>query len=151
WVKEINPSLKLKSKIYPIIVHGVRTTFDPSNRSHLESLMSDNRGLLDSLQRVIWSNQTSIDAKKSHSSIIIHLTRPTEANLAILNKVSFRGELLRTEHSYCHILQCHQCLDFGHMARTCPNNTLCTHCGRSHAFSECDSRDDPLTCANCLQ
>ncbi|KAG0146730.1 hypothetical protein CROQUDRAFT_92400 [Cronartium quercuum f. sp. fusiforme G11] len=74
---------QLKVQIFPVIVHGVPTIFNPPNPHHLQELMGENVGVLNTLQRALWSNQSSIIAKKTHSSIILHLTNPLHANLAI--------------------------------------------------------------------
>ncbi|KAG0139213.1 hypothetical protein CROQUDRAFT_101945 [Cronartium quercuum f. sp. fusiforme G11] len=83
WVADVNPQLRLKVQIFPIIVHGVPTVFNPANPHHLQELMGENVGVLDTLQCALWLNQSSILAKKTHSSIILHLTNPHHANLAI--------------------------------------------------------------------
>ncbi|KAG0143536.1 hypothetical protein CROQUDRAFT_20389, partial [Cronartium quercuum f. sp. fusiforme G11] len=116
-----------------IIVHGVPLVFDTSNPTYLKTLMGENVDVLDSLQRVIWANQVSTcDPKKTHSSIIIHLMNPLQANIAIHNKVSVDG------CSYQWVLQCYKCHDFGHPVRSCPNSaTLCSHCAGEHTFKEC--------------
>ncbi|KAG0149635.1 hypothetical protein CROQUDRAFT_88978 [Cronartium quercuum f. sp. fusiforme G11] len=56
WIRKVNPALKLKTEIYPIIVHGVPTSFDPLDHSHLSSIMNENPRLLNSLQRALWAS-----------------------------------------------------------------------------------------------
>ncbi|KAG0138933.1 hypothetical protein CROQUDRAFT_20307, partial [Cronartium quercuum f. sp. fusiforme G11] len=149
WVCSINPYLRLKMDIFPIIVHGIPTSFNPNNTSHIQKLMDENTGVLDTLQRVLWANQKALDGTKTHSSLIIHLTDPKAANYAIRNRVSY-GDLKRTERSYRRILQCHKCQDFGHFFSACTNSAACTHCTGEHPFEDCDRRGDPVTCVNCL-
>ncbi|KAG0139103.1 hypothetical protein CROQUDRAFT_102172 [Cronartium quercuum f. sp. fusiforme G11] len=72
---------------------GVPTIFNPSNSHHLQELMGENVGVLNTLQHALWSNQSLIITKKMHSSIILYLTNPLHANLAIQNKVSVDGTL----------------------------------------------------------
>ncbi|KAG0145934.1 hypothetical protein CROQUDRAFT_93261 [Cronartium quercuum f. sp. fusiforme G11] len=89
WVCAINPYLCLKVEILPIIVHGIPTSFNPDNLTHIQKLMDENVGVLDTLQRVVWANQKSLDGKKTHSSLIIHLTDLKAANYAIHNWVLY--------------------------------------------------------------
>lgn len=152
WVRAINPTLRLKRKLYPVIVHGIPTTFDPSNRRHTHALIDENHGVLDSSTRMIWANKFSIQSGKPFSSIIIYLSDPAAANQAIRNRVCFKHLLKITEKSTKRIRQCYQCLDFGHFAKKCPVDfRACSHCAGSHAYDACKKLAEPICCVNCAQ
>lgn len=152
WVKNVNPALYLKRKIYPVIVHGIPTTFDPTNQRHTQTLINENHGVLDSATRMIWANKFSIQSGKPFSSIVIYLTDPDAANQAIRNRVCFKHLLKVTEKSTKRIKQCYQFLDFGHFAKKCPVDfCACSHCAGSHAYNDCKKLAEPLCCVNCTQ
>ncbi|KAG0149778.1 hypothetical protein CROQUDRAFT_88613 [Cronartium quercuum f. sp. fusiforme G11] len=79
WVASINPALKLKVDIYLIIIHGIPISFNPNSPAHIQHLMDENTGILDTLQWVLWANQKALVGNKTHSSIIIHLTNPSSS------------------------------------------------------------------------
>lgn len=152
WVNDINKGLSLKRKAYPIIVHGLPTTFDPQSKTHLHDFMEENHGVLDTATRMIWANKHSIESGKPFSSLIIHLTDPTAANNAIRNRICFKHVLKVTERSTKRVRQCYKCLDFGHFAAACPEETRsCSHCAGGHAYDDCPKMADPLCCVNCAQ
>lgn len=99
WVNNIYPALQLKHKIYPVIVHGIPTTFDTANPGHTQALINENHGVLDSATRMIWANKFSIQLGKPFSSIIIYLTDPDAADQVICNQFCFRHLLKVTEKS----------------------------------------------------
>lgn len=152
WVNKVNPQLGLKRKAYPIIIHGIPTTFKPSSRAHVHELIKDNHGVLDSATRIVWAKKFSIEAGKPFSSLIIHLTDPAAANQAINNHVCFKHLLKVTEKLTKQVRQYYQCLDFGHLAKTCPESfRSCSHCAGAHPFEDCPKREEPICCVNCTQ
>lgn len=150
WVSDINPGLGLKRKVYPIIVHGIPTTFKPSSRAHIHDFIEENNGVLDTATKVVWANKYSIEQGKPFSSLIIYLTDPIAANQAITNRLCFKHLLKVTEKSVKRIKQCYTCLDFGHYAKTCPDeNRTCSHCAGAHPYHACTKLSAPVRCANC--
>lgn len=152
WVKQINPALQLKQKLYPVIVLGIPTTFDTTNHRHTRALIDENHGVLDSTTKMIWATKFSIQSGKPFSSIIIYLTDPEAANQAIRNQVCIKHLLKVTEKSTKRVKQCYQCLYFGHFAKKCPEDfAACSHCAGSHAYDACKKLAEPLCCVNCAQ
>lgn len=47
WVRRLNPNLKIKLKTYTIMVHGIPTTFDPTDKSMIKDLQLENGTKLD--------------------------------------------------------------------------------------------------------
>lgn len=151
WVAAINPGLGLKRRIYPIIVHGIPTSFMPGSRSHVADFMDENHGTLDSATKFVWANKHSIELGKPFSSVIIHLTDPVAANRAITNRICFKHILKLTEKSTKRIKQCYTCLDFGHYAKSCSETVrACSHCAGNHRYQMCTKLTDPVRCVNCI-
>lgn len=152
WVCDINPQLNLRRKIYPIIIHGMPTTFRPSSKVHVHDFIEESHGVLDTATKFVWANRYSIESGKPFCSMIVHLTDPVAANEAIRNRICFNHLLKVTERSTKRIKQCYKCLDFGHFAKACTETfRSCSHCARAHPFDECPSRAEPLCCVNCAQ
>lgn len=151
WLPSINAGLRIKVKTYPIIVHGIPTSFDITRKPAVAEFQNDNPEALSSLQSITWANQASIREGKPFSSIIVHLSNPAEANFAIRNKLAFQSVLKLAEMSTRRVQQCYSCLSFGHLAARCPSKSgRCSHCAQNHRVEVCPLSDLPASCANCL-
>lgn len=154
WVRRLNPGLKIKTKLYTIMVHRIPTTFDPMDKASIKSLQHENSPNLDSLESVRWANPNSIAIGKPFSSIFISLTSPEEANAAIFQKVSFQRELRTTERSKKHqsAVQCYACQGFGHTQTTSTHPPKCAVCTGEHLTTACDTVETGKTyCVNCTE
>lgn len=154
WPPLLNPNLKLKVKLYTVMVHGIPTSFDVSRADEFSKLKQENQGLLDSLQSIRWVNTHSLLISKPFSSIFISLSDPEDANAAIFNKVNFEGELKPTERSKKHAgaSQCFKCQAYGHHQNNCPSEPCCAHCAYLHKTKDCP-RGAKATqrCINCTK
>lgn len=151
WIVSVNRDLCLKRRIYPIIVHGIPTTFNPESRVQLHNFIEENQGVLDSTTKVVWANKHSIATGKPFSSLIIHLFDPMAANQAITNRIVFKHLLKVAEKSTKRIKQCYTCLDYGHYAKTCSEDLrACSHCAGQHHYDACTKRAAPIRCVNCV-
>lgn len=151
WLPLVNPGLRLKVKTYPIIVHGIPTSFDITRNPAVAEFQNDNPEAMSSLQSLNWANQVSIREGKPFSSLIIHLSDPNEANLAIQNKIAFQSVLKLAEISTRRVVQCYSCMAFGHLAAKCSAKLgRCSHCAQNRRSEVCPLNDLPASCANCL-
>lgn len=154
WLPVFNPELKLKTKLYTIMVHGIPTSFNPADNEEVSALRAENAGLLDSMQSVRWANAHSIAISKAFSSVFISLSNPEEASNAIFNKVCFEGELKTTERSKKHAgaVQCYRCQAYGHTQAACPNQNCCAYCTGKHESSTCTRvKSSTHYCINCTE
>lgn len=49
------------------------------------------------------------------------------------------------------IIQCFKCQKFGHLQTRCGGEPACGHCGGKHESRNCDRKNDPPACVNCLR
>lgn len=90
WIEKLNNQLKLKSRLYTIMVHGIPTTFDITNDSQVTNFQFENGKVLDSMESILWANTNSIANKKPFSSIFISLRDPDAANAALYNNIIYQ-------------------------------------------------------------
>lgn len=73
-------------------------------------------------------------------------------------EIMFNGNKIKVENRLCpmkdrfHVLQCGNCLGFGHKTKACRKDTVtCTHCAREHKWKDCPYKEqkDKQCCANC--
>lgn len=150
-VPALQPTLIVKRKVYPIIIHGMNTRFNPDNVEHTNKLIRGNPEALSSAVACFWANPTSIKEAKSHSLLIFHLTNPNQANYAIQNSIVWESVLKRAEQSRKRVIQCFKCFGFDHVASKCSKPQVCSHCTDKHPVTNCPKADKPPTCVNCLR
>lgn len=73
-------------------------------------------------------------------------------------EIILRGNSIKIQNRSCpmkdrfHIIQCGNCLQFGHKTHACRKNVIvCTHCGEDHRWKDCPHKDEKekLCCSNC--
>ena len=118
WLTAFSDKLSIHKAIYPVIVHCIPTTLNPSDPEAIAELKADNPDVLTSLTRIMWENpkkaMTTGSEKKNHSSIIMHLNNPIEVNNLIRHFCALRGEMHPTERSHLSLISCHRCTNWGH-------------------------------------
>lgn len=154
WVRRLSPDLKIKMKTYTIMVHGIPTTFDPTDKGMVRNLQAKKGNRLDALESIQWANPNSIAIGKPFSSIFISLTNPEEANTAIFQNVSYQRELRTTERSKKHQsgVQCYECQGFCHTQKMCTQKPRCAVCTGDHQTEACETLETGKTyCVNCTE
>lgn len=73
-------------------------------------------------------------------------------------EIMFNGNMIKVENRSCpikdrfHVLQCGNCLGFGHKTKVCRKETItCTHCAEGHKWKDCPHKEqkNKLCCSNC--
>ncbi|OQE58359.1 hypothetical protein PENNAL_c0376G05773, partial [Penicillium nalgiovense] len=94
------------------------------------------------------------EGKKS-GSLIVEFTSPRTANNAIDTGTLWDSEVLTTVlyDRAARIRQCHNCQKYGHIGKTCSNETRCVFCAERHHSRDCQRKKDATLserrCANC--
>ncbi len=87
--------------------------------------------------------------------LIIATLQDTQRHRALREVTSIRGLRVRVEvyRPPRGPTQCHNCLDFGHVARNCKRRTRCKFCGNAHGAEQCPLGQNPpaeeRNCSNC--
>lgn len=154
WVRHLNPELKVKTKTYTIVVHGIPTSFNPMDKTMVKELQHEKGSKLDSLELIRWANPNSIAIGKPFSSIFISLTDPEAANTALFQNISYQRELRTTERSKKHqgSTQCYACQGFGHTQKACTELPRCAIFTGEHLTNGCNTVNTGKTyCVNCTK
>ncbi|KAH9822990.1 hypothetical protein DFH28DRAFT_1118338 [Melampsora americana] len=93
WIPKISSNLTIKQEVYPVIVHGIPTTFNPTREEDIDLLNISNGDLLDDALFPVWwlarkcgmgeadTAQNSADQDHPAASTVRALaTRPPRAN-----------------------------------------------------------------------
>jgi hypothetical protein len=143
WVPRLSDQLSAVQKTYPILVHGIPFSFDPSrDGDDVRHLITQNGHLIphpSALQRaefLPFRNHTASPCK-AHGSLVIHFTEAQAANDCITHYIAYQGRLLPTVKFTRRPPQCYNCHSFGHLARACKAATACGCCAGAHATRDC--------------
>lgn len=123
------------------------------------SMEDDDQSIID---EIIKSNNVEITGdfhmkilKKSANNyknidLILETDPRTHHFLLNLGKIKLgwsRGNVF----NHVSILQCYNCFNFGHYAKDCKSNKVCSKCSEHHQYSYKDCKSQSLKCINCLK
>jgi len=164
WIEKFEPKLKLRARLFRVVVHGVdlREDLEPSlDADPEENWDTDFNALISLAKPLSGQDINTISRTKTHTSFVISTRNGHYANELITQRVSQAGRLLRTERFFPRLVQCFNCQRFGHFARQCKRSAVCGHCAGNHPSRKCTRSNDhacvdatqchhpPLTCALC--
>ena len=130
WLPQLSDSLTYIPKTYPVLIHGMPTSFDTSHDSpNINALLDVNLDIIlhpSTLQHVefLICNPGCLQ-HKTHSSVVLHFMDPTVANDCIAHQVSLHGQLLSMVKFIRHPPRCYSCHQLGHFAQACKLKRAC--------------------------
>lgn len=87
--------------------------------------------------------------KKTPTGIVpLQTVSITFAGNMLPEYVTYELCALRVEPYVRPVLQCYNCMSFGHTSKFCKKATVCSICGNSHSYKDCDKPNSPC-CVNC--
>lgn len=152
WLPVFSKDLTIKPDFFPIVVHGISTSFNPQNPDHLSELAAANYPMLQDVVSVKWLNQKAVGEGKAFSSILITLKDKAIAETAVKNSIWHGFRLRRTEHARRPPPRCMNCCKLGHTAARCPNDPLFPYCALKHHTHSCPKRGTvAMKCTACAR
>ena len=145
WLPKLSNGLRYSQPTYPVLIHGVPTSFDASRDSEdvNEQLIGDN---IDTIMHPVALRSTKFLGgthsqlhQKPHGSLVVHFSDPTIANACINLHITLNGELLPVVKFVCRPPCCFNCHHTGHFTHSCKNNRRCGLCAEDHDTRHCRS------------
>ena len=130
WLPQLSDGLTYIPKTYPVLIHGVPTSFDTLHNSpDINALCDANLDIIlhpSTLQHAefLICNPSHLQ-HKTHSSVVLHFMDPMVTNNCIAHQVSLHGQLLSTVKFIWHPPRCYSCHQLGHFAWVCKLKRAC--------------------------
>lgn len=129
----------MKRPIYPVVVHGIPTSFNPVSPDHLRMLEAMNPDTFKTPPLFVkWISQQSVQRGTSQSSIRIGFSSLDQANEAVKNKIFYGRFNKQTEHGRATKARFMNCLQDGHTSKHCKEPGLCPYCAENHPADTCE-------------
>lgn len=153
WVPLVSSLLTLHNPVHTVVVHGIPTSFEPSDPQHLAMLSAMNQDTLDPPPLFVkWISANAVQRGATHSSIRIGFADANQANLAVEQKIFYGRFNKRTEHGRKVKPRCMNCLKDGHITRYCKETLMCPYCSEAHSADSCELHGKMTTnCTACAR
>lgn len=153
WVHLVSDGLAIHNPVHTVVVHGIPTSFNPADAQHLEMLSAMNPDTLNPAPVFVkWLSANAVQKGTSHSSIIIGFADPSQAQLAVDQKIFYGRLNKRTKHGRKTRPRCMKCLKDGHVTKYCKENVMCPYCSASPTAESCDLHGKMTTnCTACAR
>lgn len=142
WTKVVAASAKIQQQTYTVMVHGVRmkNVNTAYQNGAIASLKKANEHLHQGLdiKRVSWPMR-AVRLGKAWSSLYVEVATADMANRLILEGFidDYENKECELFSKDCQITQCFNCHQYGHVGRTCRNQTRCGHYAHAHSSHAC--------------
>lgn len=147
----ICPTAKIQPRTYRIVMKFVPCdgTFDPSDRSQLRELESDQDLPDDAILAASWIKKPSLRApNQKTANVKVICSDPVTANKLLTNRVFISNALVSVQKDLQEPIRCNKCQQYGHIRENCPNPERCANCARDHPTPDCNHPNDHH-CVSC--
>lgn len=147
----MSEGLTLQNPVHTVVVHGIPTSFNPTDPKHLEMLRVMNPDTLSPPSIFIkWLRANAVQRGAFHSSIRIGFANADQAKMAVDMKIFYGWFNKRTKHRRKSKPRCMNCLQEGHVTRYCKEPVMCPYCSGSHIAESCALHGNMTTsCTAC--
>ena len=153
--KDLNEQFHIEkpSKSRPrIMIYDVPS--DMTDQQVIQAVFEQNEGLIDSAKNLAMHFEPKFKTgkrQKETTTWVVEVSPEIRVSLLERRKI-FIGWQSCKIHDYITVTKCYKCQGFGHIAKHCRNEQVCSHCTQTgHNRSDGPNKDKPKTCANCLR
>ncbi|KAG0152402.1 hypothetical protein CROQUDRAFT_35185, partial [Cronartium quercuum f. sp. fusiforme G11] len=140
WMEIVHKDFTTLRPTFTVLRQSVLASFNPEEPSFVKNLATQNHLPFDSFHTIRWLVKPQ-PTKKSYGSLIIHFFNKILAAKIGCSDLVYDGLVLCGKHFDQIPLQCHQCLEPGHVTKRCRNLEVCAKCAGSHNTNGCMSED----------
>lgn len=153
WVHLLSKGLALHNPVHSVVVHGIPTSFNPTDPQHLEMLGAMNPNTLNPPPMFVkWISANAVQQGETHSSIRIGFSEADRATQAVEQKIFYGRFNKHTEFGRKIKPRCMDCLKEGHITRHCKEKVMCPYCSEEHTPNSCNLQGKMTTnCTACAR
>lgn len=144
WCQVFGERAHLKREQYTVLMHGVRTTFDPYDKHAIARLRGQNTRRIPSnaeISHIGWlmPARKMEQLKPETSKLLIEFNDADAANQAIRLGLALDGRDHDCQYfdGSHRLQQCFHCQLYGHIARNCRREAHCAYCADTHSSEDC--------------
>lgn len=145
--------MTLRNPVYPVVVHGIPTSFNSDCPDHMAMLIAMNPETLSPPPLFFkWISQQTIKRGVSHSSIRLGLSSSDQAKKAVDGMIFYGRFNKKTENGRATKARCMNCLHKGHTSNYCKEKVMCPLCAEEHQADQCSLKGRLTTsCTACAR
>lgn len=153
WTHLVSEGLAIHNPVHTVVVHGIPTSFNPTDPQNLEMLSAMNPDTLNPPPTFVkWLSANAVQRGATHSSIRIGFADAAQAQLAVDQKIFYGRFNKRTEHGRKTKPRCMNCLKDGHITKYCKDQLMCPYCSGPHSAESCELHGKMTTnCTACAR
>lgn len=139
WLPQFSANLVVKRPVYPVVVHGIPTSFNPTSPDHLRMLEAMNPDTFKTPPLFVkWISQQAVQRGSSHSSIRIGFSNAEKSSEAVKNRIFYGRFNKRTKNGQAAKARCMNCLLNGHTSKHCKETGMCLYCASNQPADSCE-------------
>lgn len=139
WIPLVSQHLTLHNPVHTIVVHGIPTSFNPSDPQHMLMFKAMNPDTMEPAPTFVnWISPHAVQRGATHSSLRIGFADAEQAKRTVETKVFYGRFNKKTEFGRKNKPRCMNCLQDGHITRYCKEPLMCPYCAEPHAADKCE-------------